>query len=461
MTNSCNNSGSHTRQALSDDSLGEMFMTRTLLALGSCVVLAMGVLAGQSGPAGKAVEIYVIDVEGGKADLIVGPGGQTALIDTGGGGSAAAIQRDVDRIMEVAGIAGVTKLDYLLSTHYHVDHIGGLQELVKRLPVTTFLDHGPSAEEREQVAGFQAAYAALYGAARHQVLKVGDTVPISGMDWRIVTSDGQVQTTPLPGAPAAGPNPHCAGVTRSTQPNGGEENARSVGSLITIGAFRLLDLGDFTGEKEFDLVCPNNPIGSVDLFRASNHGSNNANLPFFIHSVAPRVSIAQNNPGKGASVQYLEALYTTPGFEDVWLLHWSNAGSAEWNPPGAFIANGVEPEAIAAALTAPPRGGGAGRRGGGPPAAGAPGAGPAQAPQAQAAPGGAPAPGAQAGAPAAGAAQPPAAGGGRGGARGGRGGGQPPHTPAHYLKVSVEPDGTFTVLNSRNNFSRTYAPRSR
>jgi beta-lactamase superfamily II metal-dependent hydrolase len=386
------------------------------------------------------------------------------LIDTGGGGSAAAVQRDVDRIMEVAGIAGVTKLDYLLTTHYHVDHVGGLQELVKRLPVSTYLDHGPTAEEREQVAGFQAAYAELHGKARHQVLKVGDTIPIPGMDWRIVTADGEAQKTPISGAQGTGPNSHCAGVTRSTLSNGGEENARSVGSLITIGAFRLLDLGDLTGEKEFDLVCPNNPIGAVDLFRASNHGSNNANMPFFIHSISPRVSIAQNNPGKGASVQYLQSLYTTPGFEDVWLLHWSNAGSAEWNPPGAFIANGVEPEAIAAALTAPARGAGGGRRGGGgPPAAGAPGAGAAQAPQAQGTPAAAPAPVPPGSAPAAGSAPAPApagaARGGRGG--GGRGGGQPPHSPAHYLKVSVQADGTFTVLNSRNNFSRTYAPRSR
>jgi beta-lactamase superfamily II metal-dependent hydrolase len=440
----------------------EMLMKLRLITLGSCVVLATGVLLGQSGPAAKLVEIYVIDVEGGKADLIVAPDGQTALIDTGGGGSAAAVQRDVDRIMEVAGIAGVTKLDYLLTTHYHVDHVGGLQELVKRLPVTTYLDHGPTAEEREQVAGFQAAYAQLHAAARHQVLKVGDRIPIPGMDWRVVTSDGEVQKTPVPGAQGAGPNPHCAGVTRSTLSNGGEENARSVGSLITIGAFRLVDFGDLTGEREFDLMCPNNPIGTVDLFMASNHGTNNANMPFFIHSLAPRVSIAQNNPGKGASLQYLQALYSTPGFEDVWLVHWANVGLAEWNPPGAFIANGVEPETIAAALTAPARGAG-GRRGrGAAPAAGTPGTGPAQAPQAQAAPA-APAPGAQA----AGAAQAPGAagapGGGRagGGAAGGRGGGQPPHTPAHYLKVSIQPDGTFTVLNSRNNFSRTYAPRPR
>ena len=73
--------------------------------------------------------------------------------------SANPVARDTDRIMAVLAEAGVTEIDYLISTHYHVDHIGGLQELAKRIPIKHYIDHGPSVEEREQVAGFQAAYA--------------------------------------------------------------------------------------------------------------------------------------------------------------------------------------------------------------------------------------------------------------------------------------------------------------
>src|SRR6187455_969906 len=331
-------------------------MKRTAVAVCSAVALAGGLVAAQTKPAAKPLEIYVVDVEGGKADIIVAPGGQTMLIDTG-------FANSVDRIMEVAGIAGVTKFDYLLSTHYHLDHVGGLQELVKRIPVTTFLDHGPTSEEREQVMGFQAAYAEIYGKAKRQILKVGDTLPIPGVNWRIVTSNGEVQKTAIPGAPGTGPNSQCAGVTRSTMNNGGDDNDHAVGSLVTVGAFRMLDLADVTGDKEFDLVCPNNPIGTADLYMASNHGTNNANLPFFVHSLAPRVSIAQNGSGKGGSAQYFEALYTTPGFTDVWLTHWSNNAIAECYPAGVFIANGMDPAAIAATLTAPARAGGAGRGG--------------------------------------------------------------------------------------------------
>jgi beta-lactamase superfamily II metal-dependent hydrolase len=166
-----------------------------MIALSACVVLAAGVLTAQRGPAAaKPLEIYVVDVEGGKADIVVAPGGQTMLIDTG-------FANSVDRIVEVAGIAGVTKFDYLLTTHYHLDHVGGLVELVKRIPVTTFLDHGPSSEPNEQVQGFQAAYAAIHGAAKRQVLKVGDTIPIPGVNWRIVTSGGELLKTAIAGAP--------------------------------------------------------------------------------------------------------------------------------------------------------------------------------------------------------------------------------------------------------------------
>src|SRR5690349_12283477 len=104
-------------------------------------------------PASKGLTVYVIDTEGGKAALWITPSGQTVLVDSGNPGG-----RDTDRLMEAIKDAGVTKIDYLISTHYHVDHIGGVQELAKTIPIGTFVDHGPTVEEREQVQGFQAAY---------------------------------------------------------------------------------------------------------------------------------------------------------------------------------------------------------------------------------------------------------------------------------------------------------------
>src|SRR6185437_2063197 len=139
----------------------------------------------------KTLDIYVVDTEGGKATLFVSPSGESLLIDAGNPGG-----RDTDRIMAVVSEIGLKQIDYLLLTHYHVDHIGGVQELAKRIPIKHFLDHGPSVEEREQVTGFQQAYAELYGKAAHTVLKAGDKVPIAGLDWRIVTSAGKAIQPP-------------------------------------------------------------------------------------------------------------------------------------------------------------------------------------------------------------------------------------------------------------------------
>src|SRR4029453_15933607 len=138
--------------------------------------------------------------------------------------------RDLDRIMAAIADAGVKQIDHLISTHYHVDHIGNLVELAGRIPVGTFVDHGPTVEgpdvpqvapgadgipvtkPREQIEGFQAAYAELYGKAKHLAVKPGGRVPSTGLDWRIVTSSGQVlKSPPLPGGGKA--NPYCAGFT--------------------------------------------------------------------------------------------------------------------------------------------------------------------------------------------------------------------------------------------------------
>src|ERR1043166_4203164 len=169
----------------------------------AAAVLAVGLGATSFAQTGKGLTAYVIDTEGGKAALWITPSGQTVLVDAGNPGG-----RDTDRLMEAIKDAGVTQIDYLISTHYHVDHIGGLQELAKRIPIKTFVDHGPTVEEREQVANFQANYKDLYEKAKNVVVKPGDKLPLTGVDWLIVTSAGDVLKKPLPGA--GKPNPTCA-----------------------------------------------------------------------------------------------------------------------------------------------------------------------------------------------------------------------------------------------------------
>lgn len=258
-----------------------------------------GVLVGARGQAPKPLEIYVIDVEGGKSDLWVTPAGQSILIDTASPG-----ERDLNRILDTISAAGVTKLDYMITTHYHVDHEGNLAEIAKRLPITNFVDHGDTSEaplvagQREQIAGFWALYPSIYAKGKRISVKPGDRLPVTGLDWRIVTSGHQVIKTALPGG--GKPNALCAGTERKGITADPDDGA-SVGSVVTYGKFRLLDFGDMTWDVEHDLMCPNNPIGTVDLYRVSDHGLPDNSTKEFVHAIQPRVAVVQNGIRKGSS----------------------------------------------------------------------------------------------------------------------------------------------------------------
>ncbi len=338
----------------------------------------------------KTLDIYITDTEGGKATLFVAPSGETVLVDTGNPGT-----RDLDRILEVFAAAGVTKIDYLISTHYHTDHIGGLTAVAQRIPIAHFMDHGPNVESPEAVPGFRAAYEALYAKAKHSVLKPGARVPVKGLDWRIVTSAGHAIKTPLTGAGDANATA-CTSFQRKPEPATPDDNGQSVGSVIAFGKFRVLDLGDLLWNNEFDLVCPRNVVGTVDLYLVTHHGLDRSGAPQLVRAVRPRVAVMSNGTRKGGAVTTFQTLRTSPGLEDIWATHWSYAAGIEHNSPGVFIANLDSMSTIAGVITTLPD---AGSRG------------------------------------------------------------NPAHSPAYWIKISALNDGTFTATNSRNAFSRTYPKR--
>jgi competence protein ComEC len=385
-------------------------------ALLAGLALSTMLLNGQSTPR-KTLDIYFIDVEGGHSTLYVAPSGEAMLIDTGSPGP-----RDVQRIMDVINAAGVKQIDQLILTHYHSDHIGGLEELAKRIPIRHYIDHGTSVEEHEPVPGFQKMYAELYAKATRTIAKPGDKIPFAGTNVVVVTSAGKTLKTPIAGAPGAGkPNPACADFKPRDESHVDPDNPQSVGIVMAYGKFRTINLGDFTWNVEKDLMCPNNPIGTVDLYITSHHGIDQSGSPALVHGLQPRVAVMHNSTRKGGAIQTMQTLHTSPGLEDIWQLHWAYAAGLEQNSPGLFIANMEEPAVIANVLNNPPPTFGQPRGPGGPPAGGAPG------------------------------------GAGRGaGGGGGRGG----HTgPAFWIKVSANSDGSFTVTNTRNSFSKTYAAR--
>src|SRR6185503_15743434 len=159
--------------------------------------------------------------------------------------------------------------------------------------------------------------------------------------WRIVASAGEMIKSPLPGA--GKPNPVCAGY-KPGMPDP-SENAQSVGSIVTFGRFRVVHLGDLTWNKEFELMCPNNPLGTVDLFVVSHHGQAISNSPQLVHALRPRVAIMNNGTRKGGQPAAMQVLFSSPGLEDLWQLHFSLLSGQEYTVPGAFIANTVDEQA--------------------------------------------------------------------------------------------------------------------
>jgi beta-lactamase superfamily II metal-dependent hydrolase len=331
--------------------------------------------------AAKTLDMYVIDVEGSKAFLLVSPSGQSMLIDAGIPGSMQN-GRDTDRIVEACRAAGVKKIDYMVVTHYDLDHVGGVPALAARMPIVTFVDHGPNVQMNDFTIKGVKDYMDVVAKGKHLVVKAGDKIPIEGFDAQVVMAAGKAITEPLKGA--GQPNSACDTTPRKTWgPNARgvidnqdtNENSQAIVLLVTYGRFRMLDPADLTWNKDRDLMCPMNRVGTVDLYMTANHGTDNANSPVMVHALRPRVVIADNGPRKGASAEVFQTVESSPGLEDYWQTHYLIAGGEKANVAPDYIAN------------------------------------------VQGSPDG------------------------------------------KWLKVSVERNGTFTITNTRNNFTKTYKPR--
>jgi competence protein ComEC len=348
-------------------------LSRLALIAVSALALPLAAHAQQS----KDLRVYFVDVEGGQSTLFVTPAGQSLLVDTGWAGT-----RDPGRIVTVAKTAGLKQIDYLVLTHYHSDHAGGVVRLASLIPIRNFVDHGPIQEQTLNVPKNYAAYLTIRSEGRHILAKPGDKIPVAGIDVQVISAAAETITKPLPGAGQE--NPSCADFKPKDQvaePLVGGENKASVGMVISLGKFRLADFGDLTWNKERDLACPRNLIGTVDVYVVSHHGQDTSSLPMLVHAMRPRVAIMDNGANKGGAVATFETLKSSPGLEDLWQLHLAE-GAGDHNAPEQFIANL------------------------------------------------------------------------------GKGGtaqtGVPDEGPVNYIELTAHPDGSFSVMNSRNGFHKDY-----
>ncbi|HUS06868.1 MAG TPA: MBL fold metallo-hydrolase [Bryobacteraceae bacterium] len=294
--------------------------------------LILGLCTSALAPAAKTLDVYFIDVEGGQASLIVTPAGQSMLVDAGWPGFN---QRDASRIAQAAKSAGVKHLDYLVVTHFHRDHVGGVPELVAKLPVKNFVDHGPNVETGKGAEELSSAYDKAVQSGRHIVVKPGDTIPLKGVTVDVVAANGEGLKTALPKGGAA--NSVCE--ASNSFPEDKTENARSVGFVLSFGKFRFVDLGDLTSRKEFDLVCPENRLGKVDVYLTTHHGAASSNAKAIVQALQPRVAIMNNGAKKGGEPAAWQIIRNSPGLEDLWQVHFAIAGGKENNVPEPMIAN--------------------------------------------------------------------------------------------------------------------------
>lgn len=333
---------------------------RTIAGFAAVSALAYMTAAAHPKPgapkASRDLKIVAVDVEGGAAVLFVTPEGKSLLIDTGwppgvggprpipGAPPPPAMPSSADRIAAAGASLGVTKIDYLLMTHYHVDHVGRLESLLAKLPVGTFVDHGPNREQptpnatpRQLTfapATLYPKWEEAYQGHGHITAQVGQKLDIGSMHLEFVTSDGSVLSAPLPGA--GQPNPFCNGVPTMDR-NGGEENVRSVGTLITFGKTRILDLGDLTWNKELELLCPANKVGKVDVYFVTGHGMNLSSSPP-TGALDPLVAVMQNGPTKGGDDVVIRTVNTYPGLKGFWRVHYT-VRYPDLNGDSDYIAN--------------------------------------------------------------------------------------------------------------------------
>jgi competence protein ComEC len=301
---------------------------RRLVSAFFCVALLAASVAAKSKP--KPLLIYFLDTEGGQATLVVTPSRQALLFDTGWAGG-----RDADRIVAAAKDAKIKRIDYVVITHFHGDHVGGVTELAERMKIGTFVDHGPTTEDSEPARSLYAAYEKIATKVKRLTAKPGEGLAMKAVTVKFLTAAGEQIAAPLPTAGTA--NSYCD--AEPAAETDASENSRSVGTLVTFGNFRFTDMGDLSKKQELELACPNNLIGTTDLYLVTHHGADGSNAKSLVWALRPRVAVMENGAKKGGEPATWQTIRDSPGLEDLWQLHYSVAGGKDHNVAEPLIAN--------------------------------------------------------------------------------------------------------------------------
>lgn len=313
--------------------------------------VVLGLIGGAAAAGAADLEIFFIDVQGGAATLVVTPESESVLLDTGWPGLE---DRDPKRIEHVLKeVAGLDHLDHLITTHWHMDHYGGVEGLAKRVPIERFWDRGLP-KDGDRVQDFPdgpkdddpllVAYLAA-AEGKRAVLKPGDDFTLKGeTKAKVLVGGGHVA------GDEGGANEACETEVPAL-PVDESDNARSLGVLFALGPFQFLDCGDLTWNVEAKLVCPSDrvrsagglaPADGVDLYQVTHHGLDTSNNPLLVRTIRPTVTIMNNGPRKGGSASVVRMLRTIPSIEANYQLHRNAQTGPGDNAAPALIANADE-----------------------------------------------------------------------------------------------------------------------